>query len=272
MNQNEETLYVLGTGNATVRHCYNTCFAIRRGSEYLLVDTGGGNGILTVLDDMNIPLTQIHSIILTHKHSDHLLGIVWVVRMIADAINKETYSGQLHIYGHSELMETVRTFCALTLAKKHLRHLDSRIVLHPVSDGETRTLGSFFVTFFDIHSTKDLQYGFILMLENGRKLCCTGDEPYNPLCRPFAEGSEWLLHEAFCLYAQRDLFHPYEKHHSTVREACLLAEELHIPNLVLWHTEEKNLTHRKELYTAEGSAFYNGRLFVPDDRERIRLS
>lgn len=266
-----EKLYVLGTGNANVKHCYNTCFAIGNGDEYLLVDTGGGNGILRILEDMEIELNQIHSVILTHKHSDHLLGIVWIVRMIADAMNKGSYKGGLTIYAHAELAEAARTFCTLTLANKHLKHLDERILLQPVTDGQTLSIMEYPVTFFDIHSTKALQYGFTLLLRNGKKLCCTGDEPFNPLCRPYASGSDWLLHEAFCLYEQRDIFRPYEKHHSTVRDAALLAEELHIPNLVLWHTEEKNLARRKELYTAEGAKYYSGNLYVPDDKEIISL-
>ena len=39
-------LTILGTGNATVTHCYNTCFVLHEGGQYLLVDGGGGNGIL----------------------------------------------------------------------------------------------------------------------------------------------------------------------------------------------------------------------------------
>ena len=45
-------LYVFGTGNATVTRCYNTCFAIRRGDEYFMTDAGGGNGILSILEQM----------------------------------------------------------------------------------------------------------------------------------------------------------------------------------------------------------------------------
>ena len=40
-----EQLYVLGTGNAVVTRCYNTCFALRDGEQFFLVDTGGGNQI-----------------------------------------------------------------------------------------------------------------------------------------------------------------------------------------------------------------------------------
>ena len=46
----DETLILLGTGNATVTKCFNTCFAIKTGEEYFLVDTGGGNGIMTQLE------------------------------------------------------------------------------------------------------------------------------------------------------------------------------------------------------------------------------
>ena len=85
------------------------------------------------------------------------------------------------------------------------------------------------------------------------------------------EGSDWLLHEAFCLYGEREHFQPYEKHHSTVRDACELAAELHIPNLVLWHTEDKSIDHRKELYLAEGRQYYTGNLYVPNDGEVLDL-
>ena len=39
-----EELYVFGTGNANATHYYNTCFALRDGDQYFMVDAGGGNG------------------------------------------------------------------------------------------------------------------------------------------------------------------------------------------------------------------------------------
>ena len=85
------------------------------------------------------------------------------------------------------------------------------------------------------------------------------------------EGSDWLLHEAFCPYSERQRFKPYEKHHSTVKDACELASELQIPNLVLWHTEDRSIDSRKKLYTAEGLQYYSGNLYVPDDQEILDL-
>ena len=47
-------LIMLGTGNALVTECYNTCFVLEENREYFLVDGGGGNGILRQLKDAGI--------------------------------------------------------------------------------------------------------------------------------------------------------------------------------------------------------------------------
>ncbi len=83
-----EELYVFGTGNAQATSFYNTCFAIKDQDEYFMVDAGGGNGILKILDDMNVDLSHIHNIFVTHEHTDHILGIVWMVRMVAAAMKR----------------------------------------------------------------------------------------------------------------------------------------------------------------------------------------
>lgn len=267
----KELLYVFGTGNAAVSRCYNTCFAFRMGEEYFMVDAGGGNGILRILEDMDVPLTAIHHLFVTHEHTDHILGVVWIVRMIGQQINKGKYHGNLLIYCHEGLTETILTLCRLTLVQKVQKLIGERILLVPVKDGEKREILGHDVTFFDIHSTKAVQFGFCIRLEDGQVLVCAGDEPYNPDCEKYVQGADWLLHEAFCLYGDREKFQPYEKHHSTVKDACMLAQELGIPNLVLWHTEDKNLTKRKEMYVKEGKAYYDGNLMVPDDGEIIAL-
>ena len=49
------------------------------------------------------------------------------------------------------------------------------------------------------------------------------------------------------MYSERDIFDPYEKHHSTVKDACELAEKLNIRNLLLYHTEDKDLDERSAI-------------------------
>ena len=55
-------LTMLGTGNATVTKCYNTCFVLEENGKYLLVDGGGGNTILSRLEQAGINWKDIHDI------------------------------------------------------------------------------------------------------------------------------------------------------------------------------------------------------------------
>jgi ribonuclease Z len=80
-----------------------------------------------------------------------------------------------------------------------------------------------------------------------------------------------LLHESYCLYSQRDKFKPYEKSHATVKDACENADNLNVKNLILYHTEDKNILDRKQLYTNEGSEYFKGNIIVPDDLDVINL-
>lgn len=258
-------LTILGTGNATATDCYNTCFALSEEDKHFLVDTGGGNQILRILKEKKIPLEEIHDIFVTHEHIDHLLGLFWLIRMIGQKMNQGKYEGRLNIYCHEDLILIIKTIANLTIQKKVTKLIGQDIMLVPVTSGEQKQILGCKVTFFDIGSTKAKQFGFTLLTKKGTKLSCCGDEPYNTCEQAFVRGSDWLMHEAFCLYREADLFKPYEKHHSTVKEACLLAEQLAIPNLILYHTEQTHLPERKQLYTQEGKAFYNGNLQVPDD-------
>ena len=267
-----DRLTVLGTGNAAVTRCYNTCFLLDLPEGYLLCDAGGGNGILGQLEKAGVELKDIHHLILTHAHSDHLLGAVWVVRMVAAAMNAGRYEGELTIWCDPAVREGLCQMARITLQKKMTDRIGDRILFRDISDGQTETILGRQVTFFDIHSTKMKQLGFTMALAGGGKLCCLGDEPYNPACAAYVQGADWLLCEAFCLYGDRERFKPYEKHHSTVKDACELARQLDIPHLVLWHTEDRRLAQRKALYTEEGRAYYDGDLHVPNDLDVLTLA
>ena len=266
-----EKLHVLGTGYALATRVYNTCFAITNEHGTLLVDAGGGNGILSQMEDAGIGFETVHDFFITHAHPDHLNGAVWVLRKIMTMMNQGKYEGELHIYCHSTIREGLAVIGELMLQKKMLRHIGSRIFYHDIEDGTTARLCGYDVTFFDIGSTKLLQFGFTTTLGCGKKLTCLGDEPYNPACSAYVEGSDWLLAEAFCLLAHADRFKPYEKHHSTVADAAKLAEQLRVKHLVLWHTEDKHAAERKALYSREARQYYAGDLYVPDDLDVIEL-
>ena len=279
MNHNENSekmnqITMLGTGNATVSQIYNTCFLLQTSSTLMLVDAGGGNGILSQLKKANVQISDIHHLFVTHAHTDHVLGVIWVIRMVAQC---KGYEGLLHVYGNDKVMKVIKTIIDMILAKKQLAKVAERVVFHQLEDGDCFEVGDMKLECFDIQSTKEKQFGFRTELpssdESGKPLvlACLGDESYNEQNRRYIEGADWMMCEAFCLYADRDTFKPYEKCHSTALDAGKLAEELGVKNLILYHTEEKTLANRKENYTREAAENFKGRIFVPDDLEVIEL-
>ena len=274
MDKITNQISMLGTGNATVSQIYNTCFVLQTPSTLMLVDAGGGNGILAQLKKVNVQISDIHHLFVTHAHTDHVLGVIWVIRMVAQC---KGYEGLLHVYGNDKVMKVIKTIIGMILAKKQLAKVAERVVFHQLEDGDCFEVGDMKLECFDIQSTKEKQFGFRAELpssdESGKPLvlACLGDEPYNELNRRYIVGADWMMCEAFCLYADRDTFKPYEKCHSTALDAGKLAEELGVKNLILYHTEEKTLANRKENYTREAAENFKGRIFVPDDLEVIEL-
>lgn len=264
-------LTMLGTGNALVTECYNTCFVIEEDHRHFLVDGGGGNTVLRQLKLAGFDWMDMREIFVTHKHVDHLMGIIWLVRMICQYMKQGQYKGEANIYAHEEVIFLLKDMAAKLLSEKETKFIGDRLHFITVNDGEERIINDRAVTFFDIHSAKAKQFGFCLELDQGENLTCCGDEPYNPEEEKYARNCKWLLHEAFCLYSQADIFKPYEKHHSTVKDACELAETLGVQNLLLYHTEDQNIHVRKALYLDEGKQYYSGNLCVPDDLETIIL-
>lgn len=264
-------LTILGTGNATVTECYNTCFVIEDEGKYFMVDGGGGNTILHQLKAADLKWQDMRNIFVTHKHIDHILGIIWMVRMITQNMARGAYDGDATIYAHDEVIGLIRDLSMKLLNAKETKFIDDRLHLVEVHDGETLSINEREVTFFDIQSTKAKQFGFCMDMGEGKKLTCCGDEPFNECERDYAKDSTWLLHEAFCLFSEADKFKPYEKHHSTVKDACELASSLNAQNLILYHTEDKSIKSRKELYMEEGMKYFQGKLYVPYDLEVIDL-
>ena len=145
------------------------------------------------------------------------------------------------------------------------------IVFHKLQDRDHFTVGDLQMQCFDILSTKEKQFGFTALLPDGQQLVCLGDEPYNEANHDLVTGADWMMCEAFCRHADRDLFKPYEKHHSTALDAAQLADSLKISNLILYHTEDKTLAQRKATYTTEAKSVFQGAVYVPNDLEVIRL-
>ena len=268
MDNNNLTLTMLGTGHATVTKCYNTCFLLHENEDYFMVDAGGGNRILGILEEEGIELSKIHDLFVTHAHSDHLLGVVWMIRKIGQLMRQNEYEGNLRIYANASVVEGLQIICGIVLMKKVTKLFDDRIQFIVLQDGDVHKIINRDITFFDIKAEKLLQFGF--GIESDSFIFC-GDEPLKEKLYGYVKGKKWMLHEAFCMEAECDKFKPREKKHSTVKDVCMLAEKLEVKNLVLMHTEDSHIGDKKNLYEKEGKEYFLGNLYVPEDGEKIKM-
>lgn len=264
-------LQFLGTGHATVTECYNTCFVLRAGADRLLVDAGGGNGILRQFRRAGLSFGDLTAVMVTHAHTDHILGVLWVIRMICvHALTRGAL--RIPIYGNAKCIGLLQTLCAATLSPKYNAAAARSIVFRTVGDGDCVAVGAHLnLRFLDLHSRNEPQLGFEAGFSGGRRLVCVGDEPVPEHLYDRIRGADWLLCEAFCLESESHIFHPHEKWHSTVLESARTAERLKVGHLLLYHTEDTHLSERKRLYTAEAREGFHATICVPDDLETVAL-
>ncbi len=263
-------LTMLGTGHAMVTKCYNTCFILDSGSGSVLVDAGGGNGILTQIEKAGVKWQEIQSLFITHAHTDHILGCIWVLRKMDSLIKSGKYEGIFRIYGLKENLDYLKDSCSFLLKAS----LSDTIQFIPICGGDKLTECGMEFEVIDIHSTKKKQLGFKALIsdhDHELSLVCLGDEPCHPTSEPYVKNADWLLSEAFCLRSDAALFHPYEKKHSTAYDVGQMAERLGVKNLVLYHTEDTDLENRARKYTEEVRINYKGKVFVPRDLDMIRI-
>ena len=270
-DQNTSRVTMLGTGNAMCVNCYNTCFYLKSPRGGMLVDGGGGNGILQQLVKAKIPFESIRHMFVTHSHTDHIMGAIWMMRKISPLIFKGKHKGPFTIYCNDEVKEALYTMGKLMIPEKIFNSIGQTIFLREVHDSEQVEIDDMQVTFFDIGSVRFKQYGFSAQLPDGQRLVCLGDEPYSVQSEPYARGCDWLMCEAFCLYKDRFAFNPYEKNHSTALDAGMLAQDLGVKNLVLYHTEDTHLNTRAATYGAEAAQYFKGNILIPDDLQSFDL-
>lgn len=266
-----QKIIMLGTGHGFVYNCYNTCFLMQNDDKYFLVDTGGSAHIVQNLEKLNIDLNKIHDIFISHCHTDHILGLFWMLKRITGMVKSGKYSGTLNIYCNYEVANSIENIYPNLFPNVNIDKIKGYLNIVILKDNETRRICDRDYTFFDVQASKNILFGFETNLDNNQKLVFLGDETCNPKLYERIKDCDYVMHEAFCLDGEQEIFKPYEKHHSTVKSVCENFNSLNIKNLILYHTEDTHLENRKELYLNEANRYFDNNVLVPDDLEIIEL-
>jgi len=264
-------IYCLGTGHATTIKNFNTCFVLNfGGGGNLLVDGGGGKQVLSQLEKLNIDVNNLEYGFLTHCHTDHLLGFVWVMRVVMYGYFKKERTKSFTVFASRQVLDVLETICKLTLGEKLWNAVvGKQVFLKEVSDGQCERICDVDIEFFDARCVeKDFpQMGFFIKKEG---FVFAGDVPLCENLYQKFEQPKTLCLEAFCIEENRDKnILPLQKH-KTVKESAIVAEKLGVKNLILWHSEDDLDGTRKQKYLDEAKKYFSGKVFAPDDLEILK--
>lgn len=264
-------LLMLGTGNGGTQKLYNTSFVIQNEQGNFLIDTGGSVEVVERLKHFNIDLKDLKNIFISHSHIDHIMGLIWIFKKLGRYIKEGSIKDKINIYGNDEVIFAIKSVANLVLPEKLVKIVFDIINFCPLKDGDSILINDIKYNFFDIKAKGVKQFGFDCIIDE-RKLVFLGDETFNLELAWRVRDAFFVMHEAFCLDSEENIFHAYEKNHSTVKKACLMMDELNVKCLILYHTEESHSINKKKLYLEEGKQYFHKILLVPNDLDIIDLS
>lgn len=268
-----EKIIMLGTGMGTVLDLYNTCFVIQNNKGNFLVDAGGSIEIVKRLKQVNIELMDIKNIFISHAHTDHILGFIWMIKGYFSLLLSGKEISKVNVYCNEEVYEAILAISTQVLSVGLLNkvNLIELINFHILNDKDQFEINGINYTFFDALARGNKLYGFECMI-NDRKLVFLGDEPINSKLYEIVKDADYVMHEAFCLDKEEHLFNAHAKNHSTVKDVSEVMNNLGVKNLILYHTEESHGEERKKLYIEEGKKYFSGNVIVPDELEVININ
>lgn len=265
-----DKIIMLGVGNGGTLDLYNTCFAIQHDNDNFLVDTGGSIEIIKKLNQANIDYKKIKHIFISHSHTDHILGIFWLFKKLSGLAMHGEINEKINLYCNDVIFESIMEVSKYILPKKLMDAIYNIVDFKVLHDGDSYNINGIEYTFFDIHAKGTKQFGFECIINN-KRLVFLGDETLNPELYNRVKGADYVMHEAFCLDSEENIFHAYEKNHSTAKSASEVMNKLDVKNLILYHTEESHGKERKMLYTNEGQEYFEGNVIVPNELEIIEI-
>ncbi len=198
------------------------------------------------------------------------MGLFWLFKKLGRAAINGQIKHTINIYCNDCVYKAITEVSKYILQKKLMDAIYGVVKFNILNDGEHYTINGIDYEFFDIHAKGDKQYGFECKIDD-KRLVFLGDEDMNPNLSDRVKNADYVMHEAFCLESEEEIFHAYEKNHSTVKSACEVMNKLNVKNLILYHTEDSHVKDKKTLYEKEGKVYFDGNLIVPDELEEIEI-
>ncbi|SEQ90644.1 ribonuclease Z [Solimonas aquatica] len=274
------------------------CTAVLAGGQFILIDAGPGSW--RVLDGLNLPLSRLSSVLITHLHSDH-------IGELGEAIEQSWIAGRkqpLDVYGPPGIEDVLQGFAqvyAHDVGYRVAHHGETYMPgaaaparAHPLAPPQGTqaqrvfSAGDLEVSVFAVdHAPVDHAYGYRIRYR-GRTVVISGDTRPAESVRVNARNADLLLHEALSTrFTERavqraaalgqartaKLAHDVGDYHTTPLQAAQLAQAAGVKELVLTHIFPPLPNALARHLFLEGTReVYSGKLLLGEDGMRFDLS
>jgi ribonuclease Z len=267
----------VGTGGGAHVERAHECIALQFApDDVMLLDTAGGFEIVRHLKHAGIDLGAIHSVFVSHRHSDHIGGLEPLLLHVGlHALANGPRKKDLAVYAHPEVIRAGQALLEsmVSFAPPLFDMTGEKLRWVPVTTGKRVTMrrGLYLTPFTVDHEPPgDTCQGCRVDFRQGGRswsVVYSGDTRPAPGLDAHAQGADVLLHEASGLDSNADKVHTTG--HSTAGDAARLAAKAGVRRLFLTHLPNDQLLQPA---LAEARRYYDGPASIPYDLDSLALA
>lgn len=291
------TVVTCGTGSPFPSARAQSCLAVFVNGQFLLFDAG--DRAQDSMEDLNLPVTDIDAVFLTHFHSDHIADL-------GEVMSRSWILGRdqpLVVYGGHEIEQVVSGFNTVYAADDAYRIAHHGADLFPAVRAATAVTilepGPAGRGVYEVDGVRVLAYGVdhspvatalgYRVEYAGKVVAISGDTIDTPGLRALAAGADVLVSEVMnksivdeteCAFGRipdprlERIFRDIRTYHINLPELAELANDAGVATLVMTHLAPAidDPAQLDLFFRQPASALYNGTLVIAEDGTEVVIS